>query len=55
MCSAEMAPILTYEVEGIDAPLPDFNSTLMCRNFGALWKWTEENIVHGGGSWDVPR
>ncbi|KAF2771173.1 hypothetical protein EJ03DRAFT_268812 [Teratosphaeria nubilosa] len=52
MCSAEMVPTLTFESDG--HTLPDFNAVQVCRNFDRLKAWTEANVIHGGGNWDLP-
>jgi hypothetical protein len=54
MCIAEMAPMFTYDSPVVEVALPDFNSVLMCRNFGDLYRWTKENMVVGGGDWEIP-
>ena len=54
MCSAEMAPTFTYTVDGVDEPLPDFSSILQCKNFDELKTWTQQNVIHDGGDWDIP-
>jgi hypothetical protein len=53
MCIAEMAPMFTYDSPVVEVALPDFNSVLMCRNFGDLYRWTKENMVVGGGDWEI--
>lgn len=54
MCSAEMVPVLTEEIEGHEFPRSDFSTWQVCRNFDDLYTWTKSAIIHGGGNWDLP-
>lgn len=53
-CTSEMTPILTEMLPGHKFPSPDFRVIHMCKNFDELKAWTEVNVLHGVGGWDIP-
>jgi hypothetical protein len=45
MCTADVTPIILYVPDWQDNPTPDFNTLHMCRDFGKIVHYVQENAI----------